>query len=57
MADSYAQRPVEAGNRAETERQAAQVLRDLAADRHGEAMQQLSVAAPAGGYGGEQGLS
>jgi hypothetical protein len=57
MADD--QRPAEAANRADSQARHAHDVAEMTAARspHDAAMDRLSVAAPAGGYGGEQGLS
>jgi hypothetical protein len=53
------QRPAEAANRADSQARQAHDVAELTAARspHDRAMDALSVAAPKGGFGGEQGLS
>jgi hypothetical protein len=57
MADD--QRPAETANRADHERRMAHDVAEMPAapSPHSQAQDALSVAAPAGGYGGEHGLS
>jgi hypothetical protein len=53
------QRPREAADRAAREQREAASVAEMTASRspHSREMEKLSIAAPAAGYGGEQGLS